>query len=783
MSLIDTLKALAITVRNEKKKEANSAVRIGDLFIAIIDFIKSIQSGEIRQEGVDTYNDTSEGKTSLLNKYPRPELNWTVLVRKDETNEGKASLYKWNGSKWINLETTIYQEDVQEIINLFKVIQNDEFIYAIIDTNSSLLWGIRWDLSIYEVSIPSKTADELKKKLNTTDVLQFLEDSEKPISSKAVKAVIDIISNKIAHLDIEENSDFIKADVDSKGRILGGFRHDGSQYIPKGMPEEAKANFKKTFELIDKLTENNEAFNYLLELFSMRDIEDKAVCITDIKNRLLAYVKADGTFYFEKLQLPKNILDQITLGASPTNRTTNKVLQIPFPKGLCKVNIIGDVLKINSKTQEIEVELEFDDYQGNYFKKRAIISWQGSSSLDYAKKNFSIDLLNDDGSSFKVKFGDWGTFDSFHFKANYIDALHSRNICSMRVLEQVYQTHPFYSRYPFSVGYNYGWQGCNTNDGVGNIHSNRTWNGARCHIDGFPFELFINGEYHGLYTWNIKKHRDNFGLDKSNANHILLELGSDADHVMIQGAVQWKDIEIRNPKKLICFTGEEYDYENATQDENGRYIYRELTDDPNIDAFSASVRQKIERLWAWGGTVASDNFKDTYKQYLNIPFWYDWMLQKAVFNAADTDTKNTLLMTTDGNIWSPTCYDYDTIIGLHWQGASISHAPTYPLTTLERHNIEKMINEVLWSEKVARYNELRQKVYTTEYIVNVFDSFHNIIGVDAYKRDQSKWVEIPSARPNGNYSLIPKTGGFYASIGQIETWMEERFEFLDNIYV
>lgn len=112
MSLIDTLRAFAITVRNEKKKEANSAVRIGDLFLAIIDFIKGIQSGEIRQDGVDTYNDTSDGKTSLLNKYSRPELNWTALVRNDETNEGKASLYKWNGSKWINLETAVYIDDV-----------------------------------------------------------------------------------------------------------------------------------------------------------------------------------------------------------------------------------------------------------------------------------------------------------------------------------------------------------------------------------------------------------------------------------------------------------------------------------------------------------------------------------------------------------------------------------------------------------------------------------------------------------------------------------------------
>lgn len=115
MSIIDTLKAVAITIRNEKKKEANTAKRIGDLFVAIIDFIKGLAFGQIRQEGVDTYNDPSSEKTSLLSSYPNPETGWTVLVRNDETNEGKSNLYQWNGSKWINIETVIYNDDVATI--------------------------------------------------------------------------------------------------------------------------------------------------------------------------------------------------------------------------------------------------------------------------------------------------------------------------------------------------------------------------------------------------------------------------------------------------------------------------------------------------------------------------------------------------------------------------------------------------------------------------------------------------------------------------------------------
>lgn len=142
MSLIDTLKALAITVRNEKKKEANSAVRIGDLFIAIIDFIRGFISGQIRQEGVDTYNDTSEGKTSLLNTYTKPEIGWTVLVRNDEKNGEKAVLYQWNGKNWIDLEQPIMLDDVatrEEVLNRELVSETRNNVFLKGNTRSNLI--------------------------------------------------------------------------------------------------------------------------------------------------------------------------------------------------------------------------------------------------------------------------------------------------------------------------------------------------------------------------------------------------------------------------------------------------------------------------------------------------------------------------------------------------------------------------------------------------------------------------------------------------------------------
>ncbi len=112
MNVLDQLKQFAEKVRSQTLKEMNTAELIGSIFIGIIDYLKNLINGYTRQPGVDTYNVTTGGKTSLLNTYPTPEKGWTVLVRNDETNEGKATTRQWNGSIWVNLETVITEDDI-----------------------------------------------------------------------------------------------------------------------------------------------------------------------------------------------------------------------------------------------------------------------------------------------------------------------------------------------------------------------------------------------------------------------------------------------------------------------------------------------------------------------------------------------------------------------------------------------------------------------------------------------------------------------------------------------
>lgn len=107
-------------VNDDLDKKANQtqvdemAIQIGQLEMNKADksVVDALQAGVIMQPVVDTYNDTSGGKTSLFSSYPNPQIGWDVLVRNDENKGGKSNRYNWNGSVWVDMETGVYDEDV-----------------------------------------------------------------------------------------------------------------------------------------------------------------------------------------------------------------------------------------------------------------------------------------------------------------------------------------------------------------------------------------------------------------------------------------------------------------------------------------------------------------------------------------------------------------------------------------------------------------------------------------------------------------------------------------------
>ena len=142
------------------------------------------------------------------------------------------------------------------------------------------------------------------------------------------------------------------------------------------------------------------------------------------------------------------------------------------------------------KNDKREAVLAYNDpVSGMTFSCPITIKPQGTSSLGYDKKNFTIELQ---GEGVEMQPG-WGIQTEYCLKANYIDPTHSGNVVSARLVAGMNEATGLYEGLP-----------------------NR---GA---IDGFPVWVTLNGEDAGIYTWNIPKGAWMFGMDENNENHIVM---------------------------------------------------------------------------------------------------------------------------------------------------------------------------------------------------------------------------------------------------------------------
>ena len=139
---------------------------------------------------------------------------------------------------------------------------------------------------------------------------------------------------------------------------------------------------------------------------------------------------------------------------------------------------------IPTTKDDVQAELTYIS-QTFAFHAYVDIKCQGTSSMKYPKKNFTIKLFSDDARSkkLKVNFNNWGEQNKFCLKANWIDLSHARNVVSARLWGDVVKSRENYNNLPELLR-------TSPNQGA---------------IDGFPIKVYANGVYQGRYTWNIPK--------------------------------------------------------------------------------------------------------------------------------------------------------------------------------------------------------------------------------------------------------------------------------------
>jgi hypothetical protein len=777
----------------------------------------------IRAKLQEIINQYQQGNTDILEviNAAKGELSASIIALQEskvDKEEGKS----------------LIDDEVKEC---FRVIENEEFIIAVVDAENRILTGIKYDGEPY---FPNH---EMYSVITNEEWLYAIIDAENKvlggfraddghmvvgsidISNFITNAIIDVadIKKRIAHLSTIENDEYLSVETDADGKVLGYTASDGSHYLYKVKSEtiDAKVNKEEGKSLIDADVADAHS--------AIEDPEGRTEITIDAENKILGYRDSEGTRHEHKISANHiNLSDEAAKEVNeafksagikmenPSDFSKDSHIELPIPRIAAQVRLYAPKLP-TTKQDDIEAEIEYNDKDGNYFRKPVIFNAQGASSMSYHVKNMAIDI--NDGS--EIKFGDFPTQDSFHLKKYYIDAFRGQCIVGYWLMEQVYKSRPIGQQYP----YEYSYSNDSVIDSLGNVKKD-FFTGSKCHPNGFPIIVtWVNSQTReetemGIYTWNLKKSKEVYYADKKKAENIILDGIIDTD-TLFGGSIAWNQFEIRNPKSLKDINGNKYDGDNPT----------ELS---NTDVLSKKVKDNLERLSGVKAALQESNSKATFEKYFLVNPYIDyWLVSQLLYNF-DGFRKNWIWCTWDGKRWTPTLYDVDSIFGMTFEGTFVYKTSdkeglngvnaTHGLTSLYKEEIE------------MRYKELRDlKIFTTDNIVGLLQKWISIIGFDNYKKEFTIFDETPSYRSSktnkgwqcigyavynpstgiynnekqyaigekcnyegmtfeateavtgvlpvwGTYSHYPNTAGFYNSVSRVYNWLENRIAFLDKTY-
>lgn len=410
-------------------------------------------------------------------------------------------------------------------------------------------------------------------------------------------------------------------------------------------------------------------------------------------------------------------------------------ITIPEPQ-MAYINLIGFNSMPANKQIDLKGWMEVYDGNGTYFKKPVIVSAQGNYSLKFPKKNFVLDFCDDTwdeekGADFKI--GNWVKQSSFHFKAFYTDFLRGIGEIGYKVFAGVVaDRQPYWER----LGYHEESKG-------------------RCFPDGFPCAVYLNGDFYGLFAWQLKKSRKNMNMKEDAAEHIHLD-GTLDNQSIFRGSIRWSSFEVRNPKGLYDKYGNKYNGDTPKEliDESSQY-YEEVTDNPNIIEAKARTNKVKEHIVAmskyWTELsnlerqgITKEGIRSEIEKRYDIESLLDYCVFFYFSANGDGSLKNWQWFTYDGKKWMVTPYDLDQTFGINLY--AVVRPPTMALDYLVSGPFY-WIHKYYQDDIRKRYGELRDRgVFNAEYVGHIIDDWYERVGEDYYSLEKARWPESPCYR-------------------------------------
>ena len=603
--------------------------------------------------------------------------------------------------------------------------------------------------------------DELaNKKLNKENIAQEFGDSKDKVVSQFAIPFREI-----------DSLEFLKAIVDSDDKVLSATYNDGSHYIHNVMSETIPTEFDH-----------------------IEDKEGRLEITVDANGKVLADRKRDGERYETKMNIESLKVSNLNLEGNSSYdiakalkeinykgfdwsdwvKKNSTPLELAIPRKAI-VNITGVKNLPSKKAVNDKAYLEYYDLSGNYFKVKAYLNAQGASTLEDPMKSCAIDLFSNDwgGESYEVKFGNWIAQDSFHLKAFYKDALKSIQPISYDIGNQILSY--------LNVRAN-RFHIMKTDDILSGARGDTKYDfsQALCMPSQFPVEVYLNGDYYGLFMWSLKKNRDNYSMDKKDYTSILIDNVGSIYHYNGDIGCSWD--ELKNPKTLICVDGKKYDADthmgeiigtdtvagkkytfkklNASTTDFDYFTvtsvdYNPLNEDMKNTAKTKAIINECSKYVKYIHDTATDEEKKKLAlKYFDVPNIIAYIIFTELTFNQDGRINNAQITIYDGKV-GYNIYDCDSCLGKTWSGVFWSASIVSEVIPANKDNwMPTDVIKSLFSEEINDcYKKLRDSgVISTENINKIIDSWFDRIGKETLERSIKKWSS-PSYRKVTNVNV------------------------------
>lgn len=387
--------------------------------------------------------------------------------------------------------------------------------------------------------------------------------------------------------------------------------------------------------------------------------------------------------------------------------------------GIPRLSLYGSLEGIGKKS-EVPLTARYEDpASGTAFECFATLKHQGHSTLSFPKKNYTLKFFRDENRTdkYKMTFSHWNKENKYILKANYCDPSQCRNLVCANIWADLCaaRAHPAPQLAELS---NYG------------------------AVDGFPVALYLDDEFSGLYTMNLHKDDDLFGMKDGEQQAIMICNSTTLPEAFFREEAQFTD---DSPWEVEYCGTEDSQWAKDSMNELIRFVM----------------------------TADDARFKAELSRYLDTEAAIDYLLAIYALGLPGNGAKD-LVLASYGDRWIPSMYDMENAFGLNKDGTAAA-APTEHLPKKTADGWDSATGNLLWDRLLnnfeadirLRYESLRSSILNPDSLCD---------------RVSRSIAEIPDLLYAADAALYPDMPHPFPQEGQITDYIRGRIAALDSIF-